>query len=300
MPEIGFLCSGSKAEFAHLLAAFRDGLKMTGYKPVGSAPKGPKEVRVHVEWADGDYAKLPDKAKALIDKRVQVVAATGGIGAARAAQDYAAKAGSQASVLSMSGRERSKPGEHGANAKVLHLATTKEKAEDHNRYRRLRDLLGHNAKICHLINKHTRVHDDEENWGDVISASNVGELKTAFETAVKQNKADAILVSGDPFFNRRRADIIRLADKYKVPVCYPFREYVEAGGLMSQGPNLANSYRRLGIWVGMVLGGTKAKDLPDTDAGHRELVINLKAARKLGIPLASLGELLLMADAVIQ
>jgi ABC-type uncharacterized transport system substrate-binding protein len=300
MPEIGFLCSGSKAEFAHLLAAFRDGLKMTGYKPVGSAPKGAKDVRIHVEWADGDYSKLSGKAKALIDKRVQVVAATGGIGAARAAQDFTAKSGSQTPVLFMSGRVRSKAGEQGPHSKVLHLATTKEKAEEHNRYKRLRDLLGHNAKIYHLINKHTHVHDEEEKWGNTISAGTIGELKSAFETAVKQNKADAILVSADPFFNRRRADIIRLADKYKVPVCYPFREYVEAGGLMSQGPNLANSYRRLGIWAGMVLGGSKIKDLPDSDAGHRELVINLRAARKLGIPLGSLGELLLMADAVIH
>jgi putative tryptophan/tyrosine transport system substrate-binding protein len=296
MPEIGFLCSGSKAEFAHLLAAFREGLKMTGYKPVGKTPKGANEIRIRVEWADGNYSKLPAKAKALIDKGVQLVAATGGIKPALAAQHAA---GGKVPVLFMSGRKTSRAGECGADAKALHLATTDTRIDDDHRYKRLRDLLGPNAKICPLINKDGVVHDDERNWGDFVTAADVAGLDGAFETAVKQKKADAILISADPFFNRRRAQIIRLAAKHKVPVCYPFREYVDAGGLISHGPSLANSYRRLGVWAGLVLGGTKVKDLPEADSGHRELVINVKTARRLGIPSARLGQLLLMADAVI-
>src|SRR5258708_9890826 len=113
MPEIGFLNSGSKAEFAHLLAAFRDGLKLKGYKVVTSASKAPKDVRIHAEWADGDYSKLPSKAKLLFDKRVHVLASTGGIRSSGAAHDYASSSGSQIPILLASGRETSKDGESG-------------------------------------------------------------------------------------------------------------------------------------------------------------------------------------------
>jgi putative ABC transport system substrate-binding protein len=299
MPEIGFLNSGSKTEFAHLLAAFRGGLKLQGYKVVTSAPKGPNEVRIHTEWAKGDYSQLPAMAKSLIDKRVPVVVATGGIGAARAAHDYASKIGSKVPILFTSGYDAPKPGDPTANAKAVYLAMSKPNVEDHHRYKRLRELLGPSAKIYQLINKGSPVYVAEGKWPEPIAAGNLAELKAAFQTAVG-SKADAILVSGDPFFNSNRNEIVRLANKHKIPVCYPWREYVEAGGLMSQGPNLANTYRRLGIWAGMVLDGTKPDSLPDAEAGHRELVVNLRAAKKLNIPQPKLNKLLLMADVVIQ
>jgi putative tryptophan/tyrosine transport system substrate-binding protein len=300
MPEIGFLNSGSKAEFAHLLAAFRDGLKSKGYKVVTSAPKGAKDVRIHAEWADGDYSRLPAKAKLLFDKRVHAIAATGGIGASHAAQDHAVKINSQVPILFNSGREGPKPGDIKANAKAVYLAMSKPYVEDLNRYKKLRELLGDRATIYQLINTATPVRAEEENWPKPLVAGSLAELKSAFQTAAT-NKADALLVSGDTFFNSQRTEIVKLANKHKIPACYPWREYVEAGGLMSQGPNLANIYRRLGIWVGMILDGTKiAKDLPDFDAGHREFVINLKTAKKLNIPMPKLSRLLLMADEVIQ
>jgi putative ABC transport system substrate-binding protein len=300
MPEVGFLNSGSQSEFAHLLRAFREGLTWTGYKVVETAPAQPKDVRVHAEWADGDYSQLPAKAKSLFDKQVKVIAAAGGIMSARAAQNHATQIGSQVPIVFMSGRETSKPGEFGPNVKALHLGTTTPQIQNHNRHKRLRELLGNDANIYQLINRQGVVNDDEKIWPKSVTATNVGELTTAFDTAVKQNKADAILVSGDPFFNRRRAEIVQLAERYKVPVCYPWREYVEAGGLMSHGPNLASSYRRLGTWAGMLLDNTKLADLPDADGGNREFVINLTAARKLNIPSANLGKLLLKADAVVQ
>jgi putative ABC transport system substrate-binding protein len=300
MPEIGFLNSGSKAEFAHLLAAFRDGLKSKGYKVAASAPKGSKDVRIHAEWADGDYSRLPAKAKLLFDKGVHAIAAMGGIGASHAAQNHAVKINSQVPILFASGREGPKPGDIKANAKAVYLAMSKPYVEDLNRYKKLRELLGDHATIYQLINTATPVRAEEENWPKPLVAGSLAELKSAFQTAAT-NKADALLVSGDTFFNSHRADIVKLADKHKIPACYPWREYVEAGGLMSQGPNLANIYRRLGIWVGMILDGTKiAKDLPDFDAGHREFVINLKTAKKLNIPMPKLSKLLLMADEVIQ
>src|SRR5258708_25387613 len=143
MPEIGFLNSGTKAEFAHLFAAFRDGLKLNGYKVVGSASKGPKDVRVHTEWANGDYSQLPAKAKSLIDKRVNVIVATGGIGAARAASTI----GSQIPLLFASGRKAPAHGDPTTNAKAVYLGMSTANVEDHPPYNPLRDLLGHDAHI---------------------------------------------------------------------------------------------------------------------------------------------------------
>jgi putative ABC transport system substrate-binding protein len=295
MPEIGFLNSGTKAEFAHLLAAFRDGLKLSGYKVVGSASKAPKDVRIHTEWASGDYSQLPAKAKSLIDKHVKVIVATGGIGAALAAS----KISSDVPILFASGRKAPAPGDPTANAKAVYLGMSTPNVEDHHRHKRLRELLGHNANIYQLINKGSPVYVEEGKWSKPLLAGSLAELRTAFQTAVSK-KADALLVSGDPFFNSNRAEIVRLASKHKIPACYPWREYVEAGGLMSQGPRLAKVYRRLGIWAAMVLDGAKPEDLPDVEAGHREFIINLKTAKKLNIPPPKLSRLLLMADEVIQ
>jgi putative ABC transport system substrate-binding protein len=207
--------------------------------------------------------------------------------------------GSQIPLLFASGRKAPAHGDPTSNAKAVHLGMSTPNVEDHQRYKRLRELLDHNAHIYQLINKGSPVYVEEGKWSKPLLAGSLAELKTAFQTAV-DNKAGAILVSADPFFNSNRAEIVRLAAKHKIPACYPWREYVEAGGLMSQGPKLANIYRRLGIWAAMLLDGAKAQDLPDVDVGHREFIINLKTAKKLNIPSAKLSRLLLMADEVIQ
>jgi putative ABC transport system substrate-binding protein len=295
MPEIGFLNSGSKDQFSHLLKAFLHGLQLKGYKRVRRKPRRPKEVRVRVEWANGDYSKLEGKASALVDENVGLIVATGGIGAARAA----AKVGSNLPILYASGRRAAAQGDPRRNAKALYLGMSTRNVEDHERYKRLRHLLGPRANIYQLINRGSPVYLEEGHWSKPLTAGTVSELKAAFRKAV-DDKADAILVSGDPFFHTRRADIVKLAKRHKLLACYPWREYVEAGGLMSQGPNLVNTYRRLGVWAAMVLHGTKPEDLPDAEAGHREFVINLRTAKQLRIPPDKLSELLVMADAVIQ
>jgi putative ABC transport system substrate-binding protein len=129
-------------------------------------------------------------------------------------------------------------------------------------------------------------------------ASTVRELDAAFKTAASVNMAKAVLISADPFFHRQRAKIVGLAKKYKIAACYPWREYVDAGGLVSHGPNLANAYRRLGIWAAMVMDGAKLEDLPNADSGERELVVNLKTAKALGLNLPPL--LVQRADEVIE
>jgi putative ABC transport system substrate-binding protein len=300
VPEIGFLNSGSKAEFAHLLAAFRDGLKMQGFAVAGSRAAKAQPIKIYDEWADGDYAQLAPKAKRLFDRDVTVLAATGGIGAARAAQDYAYQIKSRIPIIFASGRDAPRPGDLTANAKAIYLAMSTPTIENHNRYQRLRDLMGADANIFQLINKGSPVHTEEGNWPKPVEAGSVKELHAAFQY-LSEHKADGLVVSGDPFFNSHRSTIVRLAAKHKIAACYPWREYVEAGGLMSHGPNLAQTYRRLGIWAGIILGGaTNARDLPDAEPGHRELVVNLRAAKKLGITGQKLSKLLLMADEMIR
>jgi putative ABC transport system substrate-binding protein len=97
-----------------------------------------------------------------------------------------------------------------------------------------------------------------------------------------EQRPDALLVGGDPFYMSRREDIVRSVARSGLPAVYPFREFTEAGGLISYGTSLANSYRQAGIYAGRILGGTKPNDLPVMQPTKFELVINLKTAKALG------------------
>ena len=96
----------------------------------------------------------------------------------------------------------------------------------------------------------------------------------------------------------RREDIVRSVARSGLPAVYPFREFTEAGGLISYGTSLANSYRQAGIYAGRILGGTKPNDLPVMQPTKFELVINLKTAKALGLTLSD--KLIVAADEVIE
>ena len=115
----------------------------------------------------------------------------------------------------------------------------------------------------------------------MLNASTPGEIEAAFASLAGQ-RPDALLVGGDPFYMARREDIVRLAARAGLPAVYPFREFTEAGGLISYGTNIANSYRQAGIYAGRILGGAKPNDLPVMQPTTFELVINLKTAKALG------------------
>jgi putative ABC transport system substrate-binding protein len=123
------------------------------------------------------------------------------------------------------------------------------------------------------------------------------EIDAAFE-ALAREKAQALMIANDGFFTIRARQIATLAARHALPAIYPWREQAEVGGLLSYGANIREAYRQSGIYVGQILKGSKASDLPVQQPTKFELVINLKAAKALGLQVPT--SILLRADEVIE
>jgi len=131
----------------------------------------------------------------------------------------------------------------------------------------------------------------------VLSAGSSSDIDTAFATLVRE-RANAILINGDTFFNNRRVQVVSLAARHALPAIYVQRDWAVAGGLMSYGANTADAWRQVGIYTGRILKGEKAADLPVVQPSKFELVINHQTARMLGITVPP--TLLVAADEVIE
>jgi len=285
MPFIGFLSSGSPNERAHLAEAFRRGLKE------GGVVDG-KDVAIEYRWAEGRFERLPDLARELVDRKVAVIVATGGVAPALAAKSVT----STVPIVFTGGGDPVKLGlvaslsRPGGNATgVANIS----RSLDAKRLELLRDLVPAASRVVYLVNPsapdvkslETQIRAAAKATAteiQVLNASNESEIDAAV-AAAKQRHANALLVSADALFVTRRDQIVALASRYAIPASYSSREFAVQGGLMSYGPDFADGYRQAGIYAARILRGAKPAELPVIQATKFALVVNLKTAKKLGI-----------------
>jgi putative tryptophan/tyrosine transport system substrate-binding protein len=300
MPVIGYLHSGSAGPYAHLVAAFHQGLKETG------TIEG-KNVAIEYRWAEGRYDRLSALAADLVGRHVALLVAQGGdppVLAAKAAtatipivftlSSDPVKLGLVASV--------NRPG---GNVTGCWLYTSLLGTK---RLELMQQLLPANSSITVLINPENpnadidtpELQDAARALGQVISfvkARSEAEIDAVF-AALGERRASALLVNTDPFFLARRAQFVSLAASHRVPAIYAQREFVTAGGLISYGASLADGYRQVGIYAGRILKGERAADLPVMQPTKFEMTINLGTAKTLGLTVPD--KLLALADEVIE
>jgi len=300
MPVIGFLSSASPGQFAPYTAAFINGLKAAGFV------EG-QNVTIEYRWAEGHYDQLPALAADLVGRHVTVIVATGSNAPAQAAKAATAKI----PIVFLSGGDPVTDGlvaslnKPGGNVTGVSFVASALMAK---RLGLLHQLVPKAALVGVLVNPtypEAELQRQELQDGAgaisqktrVVSASTDSEIETGF-AALKQQGADALLVANDPFFVSRRNQIAALAARHALPTIYFLREFAEAGGLMSYGASLTNASREAGIYTGQVLKGAKPAELPVMQPTKFEFVINLKAAKALGLEIPP--TLLALADEVIE
>jgi len=298
MPVIGFLRSTAAAAAGELVAAFRDGLKETGFV------EG-RNVELEFRWADGQSDRLPALVAELIRRPVAVLVGD-------AFPMLAAKAAtSSIPIVFAAGGDPVAQGlvgslnRPGGNVTGVHFFTGVLGAK---RLQLLRQLTPQARTIAMLVHPGTPNTEAERRDVEaaaqtigqqliVLDAASEREIDAAFATFV-QRGADALLCGSGPFMTAQRSQLIALAARHRLPACYHVREVVADGGLMSYGASIADGYRQVGIYAGRILKGENPGDLPGMRSPKFELAINLKTARTLGLEIPP--ALLATADEVIE
>jgi putative tryptophan/tyrosine transport system substrate-binding protein len=301
MPVVGFINGGAANVQARNAAAFQKGLGETGNV------EG-QNVLVTYHWLEGHYERLPALLADLIQRRVAVIVTPGTSAAALAAKaatttipivfgvgDDPVKLGLVASLA--------RPG---GNATGINFFVNEITAK---RLGLLHEVVPKATRIAVLINP-TNTSSAEATLGGmpeaartlglqfrVFNASSVSEIHAAF-SALAHERTDALFVAGDAFFTSRSVQFATLAARDRMPMIYSARQMVEAGGLMSYGTDIADSFHQVGIYTGSILKGAKPADLPVVQSTKFELVINLNTAKALGLDVPD--KLLVAADEVIE
>jgi putative ABC transport system substrate-binding protein len=286
LPVVGFLSGRSRAETGDLLADFHRGLAEAGF------PDG-ERVRIEYRWADGHYERLPALAAELVERRVAVIATAGGNVTALAAK----AATPSIPIVFVAGGDPigtglvaslSRPGGNVTGVSLFIDALGPKRLEF------LRELVPKARSIAILVNPRNPASTAEA--ADVrtrsrasgvelqvVHAAGEDDLAPAFATMASRG-IEGLFVANDPFFVDARGRLAGMAAERSIPAIYFSREFVEAGGLMSYGASIGESYHTAGLYAGRILKGDKPADLPILQPTKFELVINLNAAKALGLP----------------
>jgi putative ABC transport system substrate-binding protein len=300
IPMIGYLHSDLPEPMAYVVAAFRKGLSEAGYV------EG-RNVAIEYRWAEGQYERLSELAADLVRRQVTVIVTAGSTPAA-----LAAKAATETiPIVFLVGadpvriglvRSLNRPGANvtGVSSFNAELGT--------KLLGLLHELLPTAARFAVLVNPKTETAEplikDTQTAAaaigrqiEVLPVATHRDLPMAFEDLARR-RVDGLLVHTDVLFSSRRVQIATLAARHALPAIYPFREYTEAGGLMSYGTNRADNHRQVGVFTGRILKGEKPGNLPVQQPTRFEFVINLQTAKALSIDIPP--TLLARADEVIE
>ena len=301
VPVIGGLYGVSEAQWRAATAGFKHGLGEAGFV------EG-RNVAIEYRWAEGRFDRLPALAAELVGRKVAVIFAGGSDVAVRAA-----KAATQTTPIVLT--TGSDPVVSGLVASInrpggnLTGATLFTNELGPKLLELLREMIPAVGKIALLVNPNNPVNSAANARTIEGAARRIGlemivvnggterEIDNAFASAARE-RAAALLVAGDAFLNSRREQIAALGLRHRLPTVTANREATAAGSLLSYGTNQADVHRQAGIYVGRILKGEKAGDLPVLQPTKFELVVNLKTAKALGLAITE--SFLLRADEVIE
>jgi ABC-type uncharacterized transport system substrate-binding protein len=301
MPVIGFLNTQSPDGFTDRLRGFRQGLKEVGYV------EG-ETVAIEYRWAENQLIRLPELAADLVRRQVAVIVSGGGHTPALAAK----AATTTIPIVFVVAEDPVRLGlvaslaRPGGNLTGINFFSGELGAKQ---FGLLRELVPGAVRMGVLVNPANprpaemlvpEVEAAARTMGlqiQIFNASTGREINAAF-AAIARERSDAILIVGDPYFTVRRVQLANLAARHAIPASYVARDFPEAGGLMSYGTDITDTYRQVGVYAGRILKGAKPADLPVVQASKFELVINLATAMMLGLDVPP--TLLARADEVIE
>jgi putative tryptophan/tyrosine transport system substrate-binding protein len=300
MPVIGYLSSGSPQGFATRLAAFRRGLEETGYR------EG-QNVTIEYRWAEGKDDRLPAMAAELVQRRVNVLAAPGGVSPVLAAKAATAtipivfETGVDPVAVGLVG-SLSHPSGNLTGVTSLNVEVGPKRFE---LLRQLRPAASVVALLVNPNNPNSQTVITESRRAvraldlelHVLQASSEGDFEGVF-AKLGELRAAGLVVAPDPFFISRSGQLVILTIRHAVVAIFHTREFVAAGGLMSYGGSFAESHRQAGIYAARILKGDKPADLPIQQVTKVELYINMNTAKAFGIDVPP--PLLARADEVIE
>jgi putative ABC transport system substrate-binding protein len=300
IPVIGFLHSGTRSSYSHLLAAIQQGLGETGFIE-GST------VRLEYRWAEDRFDRLPELARDLVQQKVSLIFAGGGEVSAIAAKG----ATSKIPIVFAIGAD---PVQHGLVASMNRpganvTGTTFLVVQVRPKLVELvREVLPQAKSIAVLANPNRAEY--EQALQDVLNAAKRSDLTVvllkaggereidAAFSSLGSSRVDAMVALSDPVYVNRRVQIAILAAAHKLPTIFSSRENVIAGGLICYGASLVEAARQAAVYTGRILKGEKPENLPVLQPTKFELVINLKTAQALGLSIPP--TLLARADEVIE